>query len=173
MKLTIQNSGKVVFVGITRPGLLTTAFVLNLLLGSFLTFLSYAVILGAPADLSNGQFLFQLMLWFAPGFWYLVYNFIDLKMYAKSTQIELSDNGVTVTSKSIKHSLSAPISFENLAGITVNQSFYQRIFGIASVAITTESHEGFSPWGFLHDEAVKFSQEVLEKHRVLIRSVKK
>lgn len=173
MKLTIQNPGKVIFVGMTRPGLLLTGFIMNVLIGSFLTFLSYVVIFGGEIELSGGQILFQMFVWLAPGFWYLVYNFIDLKMYANSTEIELSKYGVTVTSKAIKNTLSAPVSFENLAGITVNQSFFQRIFGIASVVITTESNEGFITWGFPHDEAVKFSQEVLEKHRLLVRSEKK
>jgi len=173
MKLQIHNISRVVIAGLLRPGLLVKAAFLNVLVGSFLVFVTYSVMIANTGDATGLQEFILFLLWFTPANLYLLYNFIDLRMYACSTYVELTNNGLVVSSKTIKQNFSSTISFENLSGVTVAQSFTNKVFGIAAIVVNSESGEGFSPWGFKYDEAEKFSQKVLEKHRVLFRQVRK
>ena len=123
--------------------------------------------------MSDIGYLVQALIWIIPGNLYLLYHLIDIKMYAKSTSVELTDNGLVVSSNSIKQNINATISFENLAGVTVIQSFFMKLFGLTGLSIQSESRERFTPWGFEHKETIKFAQEVLDKHRVLFRQTRK
>ncbi|NCN06736.1 MAG: hypothetical protein GW946_02725 [Candidatus Pacebacteria bacterium] len=171
MRLLIKHPTKVALSYFLKPSMLILPVLLNAIFGSLLTTLSFTIIFGGV--LSDIGYLVQALIWIIPGNLYLLYHLIDIKMYAKSTSVELTDNGLVVSSNSIKQNINATISFENLAGVTVIQSFFMKLFGLTGLSIQSESRERFTPWGFEHKETIKFAQEVLDKHRVLFRQTRK
>lgn len=159
MKIFIKNKKSVILANIFKA---TTFITVG---GLFILFLFLGVFFSLAYNISN---TLSVILVFLPSILYVLFIFVDTKMYAEGSSIELKENSIELTFKNLFNQGHVVIPLSQLESANIFQPFLHKLLGICFIRFIQESGAAAVTWGYSYQDASEFVRKVGEKHKIRI-----